>query len=388
MKIVVVGLGYVGLSNAVLLAQHNEVVGVDISHKCVQQVNSQRSPIFDPELSKYLQKKELKLVATTDLKASVLGANFAIIATPTNYCDKTNFFDTSSVEKVISDIVTANQRVCIVIKSTVPVGFTNRMKNKFNSDNIIVSPEFLREGRAFHDCLYPTRIVIGEKSRRAEIFADLLAEPCLSSDLHTIFTDSDEAESIKLFSNTYLAMRVAFFNELDSYAMSLSLKTFDIIKGVCSDPRIGNHYNNPSFGYGGYCLPKDTKQLLANFDAVPQNIIEAVVAANETRKKFLAEQIIKKQPEVVGFYRLTMKSGSDNFRESSIQDLIKYISNRGIDTIVYEPLLSSSTFGESKVIRDLHGFKKAANIIVANRMCADLHDVKQKVFTRDIFNEN
>ncbi|MDB2398526.1 nucleotide sugar dehydrogenase [Planktomarina sp.] len=385
MKIVVVGLGYVGLSNAVLLAQHNEVIGVDISPERVDAVNSRQSPIIDAELSEYLAEKELNLSARTDLKASVHGADYVIVSTPTNYDEKTNFFDTSSVEAVISQVIENEPRACIVVKSTIPVGFVGKVRERLQTDAVIFSPEFLREGRALHDNLYPSRIIVGEKSERAATFANLLAGGALKTDIELLFTGSREAEAIKLFSNTYLAMRVAFFNELDSYALAGDMDSREIINGVSLDPRIGNHYNNPSFGYGGYCLPKDTKQLLANYDNVPQNIIRAIVDANSTRKDFLADQIIKIQPKIVGIYRLVMKVGSDNFRQSSIQGIMKRIKAKGIKVVVYEPELEVAEFFNSRVERDFGEFKRSVDIILANRMLTELEDVAEKVFTRDLF---
>ena len=385
MKIVVVGLGYVGLSNAVLLAQHNEVIGVDISEERVDALNSRKSPIIDEELSKYLFEKDLNLSASTDLKASLTGADYVIVSTPTNYDEQTNFFDTSSVEGVISQALESEPAACVVVKSTIPVGFIEDVRNRFNTEAVIFSPEFLREGKALYDNLYPSRIIVGEKSKRAEIFANLLAEGALKSDIDLLFTGAREAEAIKLFSNTYLAMRVAFFNELDSYALVGKMNTREIIDGVCLEPRIGNHYNNPSFGYGGYCLPKDTKQLLANYDAIPQNIIRAIVDANSTRKDFLADEIIKKQPKTVGVYRLVMKAGSDNFRESSIQGIMKRIRAKGIEIVVYEPELNQKEFLNARVEDDLIKFKLGVDIIVANRMVPELEDFAEKVFSRDLF---
>ena len=385
MKIVVVGLGYVGLSNAVLLAQHNEVIGVDISQERVDALNARQSPIIDDELSEYLAEKDLNLSASTDLPASVEGADYVIVSTPTNYDEKTNFFDTSSVEAVINEVIEIEPCACIVVKSTIPVGFIEDVRERLNTDAVIFSPEFLREGKALHDNLYPSRIIVGEKSKRAEIFAGLLAAGALKFDVKILFTGSREAEAIKLFSNTYLAMRVAFFNELDSYALAGDMDTREIIDGVSRDPRIGNHYNNPSFGYGGYCLPKDTKQLLANYDNVPQNIIRAIVDANSTRKDFLADQIIKIQPKTVGIYRLVMKAESDNFRQSSIQGIMKRIKAKGIEVVVYEPELTEVEFFNSRVERDFSAFKKTADIILANRMVGELEDVVEKVFTRDLF---
>ena len=385
MKIVVVGLGYVGLSNAVLLAQHNEVIGVDISRERVDALNARTSPIIDSELSEYLAEKDLNLSASTDLPASVKGADYVIVSTPTNYDENTNFFDTSSVEAVIAQVSEHAPDACIVVKSTIPVGFIDDVRERLDPDAVIFSPEFLREGKALYDNLYPSRIIVGEKSERALTFANLLAEGALKTNVELLFTGTREAEAIKLFSNTYLAMRVAFFNELDSYAMAGGMNSRDIIDGVSLDPRIGDHYNNPSFGYGGYCLPKDTKQLLANYDAVPQNIIRAIVDANSTRKDFLADEIIKQQPRTVGVYRLVMKAGSDNFRQSSIQGIMKRIKAKGIEVVVYETELDEVEFFNSRVEQDLNAFKKSADIIVANRMVPELDDVSEKVFTRDLF---
>ena len=385
MKIVVVGLGYVGLSNAVLLAQHNEVIGVDISQERVDALNARKSPIIDAELSEYLAEKELDLFASTDLKASVYGADYVIVSTPTNYDEKTNFFDTTSVEKVVAEVTESEPKACIVVKSTIPVGFIDDVRERLDTDAVIFSPEFLREGKALYDNLYPSRIIVSEKSERAEKFANLLAEAAIKSDVELLFTGTREAEAIKLFSNTYLAMRVAFFNELDSYALAGNMNSREIINGVSLDPRIGNHYNNPSFGYGGYCLPKDTKQLLANYDAVPQNIIRAIVDANSTRKDFLADAIIKKQLKTVGVYRLVMKEGSDNFRQSSIQGIMKRIKAKGIEVVVYEPELRAAEFFNSRVESDFAEFKRSVDIILANRMVSELEDVSEKVFTRDLF---
>ena len=385
MKIVVVGLGYVGLSNAVLLAQHNEVIGVDISEQRVSALNARQSTIIDTELSEYLAKKDLNLSASTDVEASVRGANYVIVSTPTNYDEKTNSFDTSSVEAVIAQVIKCEPKACVVVKSTIPVGFIDNVRVRLGTDAVIFSPEFLREGRALYDNLHPSRIVVGEKSKRAEVFAGLLAQGAIKKSVDLLFTGAREAEAIKLFSNTYLAMRIAFFNELDSYALAGEMNSREIIDGVSLDPRIGHNYNNPSFGYGGYCLPKDTKQLLANYDAVPQNIIRAIVDANSTRKDFIADLVIKKQPGTVGIYRLAMKAKSDNFRGSSIQGIMKRIKAKGIEVIVYEPLLRENSFFNSRVEGDLDVFKKNTDVILANRMVSDLDDVQEKVFTRDLF---
>jgi UDPglucose 6-dehydrogenase len=385
MKIVVVGLGYVGLSNAVLLAQNTEVIGVDVLQERVDTLNARRSPIIDSELSEYLAKKDLNLTATTDLKKAVVGADYVIVSTPTNYDEKTNFFDTSSVEAVIEQVTQHEPDACIVVKSTIPVGFVDYVRDRLKTDAVIFSPEFLREGRALYDNLHPSRIIVGEKTERAEVFAKLLSQGAIKEYVEILFTGTREAEAIKLFSNTYLAMRVAFFNELDSYALANELDSRGIIDGVSLDPRIGDHYNNPSFGYGGYCLPKDTKQLLKNYDAVPQNMISAIVEANSTRKDFLAEQILKRAPKVVGVYRLVMKVGSDNFRQSSIQGIMKRLKTKGVVVIVYEPELSEEYFFNSKVQNDLHEFKKLADVILANRLSPELENVKKKIFTRDLF---
>ena len=385
MKIVVVGLGYVGLSNAVLLAQDNEVIGVDISQERVDALNARKSPIIDAELSEYLAEKDLNLSASTDLNIAVQGADYVIVSTPTNYNEKTNFFDTSSVEAVIAQVIDSEPSTCIVVKSTIPVGFIDDVRVRLNTNAAIFSPEFLREGNALYDNLHPSRIIVGEKSDRAVEFARLLAQGALKNDVEIMFTGAREAEAIKLFSNTYLAMRVAFFNELDSYALAGKMNSREIIDGVSLDPRIGSHYNNPSFGYGGYCLPKDTKQLLANYDSVPQNIIRAIVDANTTRKDFLADEIIKQKPKIVGVYRLVMKAGSDNFRQSSIQGIMKRIKAKGIEVVVYEPELQVAEFFNSRVERDFGEFKRGVDIILANRMVRELDDVADKVFTRDLF---
>lgn len=388
MKIVVVGLGYVGLSNAVLLAQHHQVIGVDISLERVNALNARISPIVDAELSNFLLEKDLNLSASTDLKSVVLGADYVIVSTPTDYDEKTNFFDTSSVEAVIEEVIELDPQVCIVVKSTIPVGFIDEVRERFKTDTVIFSPEFLREGKALHDNLYPSRIIVGEKSKRAEVFASLLAQGAWKKDVDLLFTGAREAEAIKLFSNAYLAMRVAFFNELDSFALVGRMNSREIINGVSLDPRIGNHYNNPSFGYGGYCLPKDTKQLLANYNSIPQNIIRAIVDTNSTRKDFLADEITKQNPKTVGIYRLVMKEGSDNFRHSSIQGIMKRIKAKGINVIVYEPALRENKFFNSAVIPELTEFKKASDVIVANRVTDELADSMEKVFTRDLFHEN
>jgi len=388
MKIVVVGLGYVGLSNVVLLAQNNEVIGVDTSQEKVDAVNSRKSPFLDLELSAYMEEHTLNLSASMDLKKSLSDANYVIVSTPTNYDDKTNNFDTSLVESVIFEIIKHEPKACIVVKSTVPIGFTDRINAQIGKRAVMFSPEFLREGRALYDNLNPSRIVIGENSKRAAHFAFLLQQGAVKKNIEVLFTGPKEAEAIKLFSNTYLAMRVAFFNELDNYAIASDLNSSEIVNGVSLDPRIGNHYNNPSFGYGGYCLPKDTKQLLAEYEFAPQNLITAIIDSNQIRKKFLAEEIIKRKPKTVGVYRLIMKAGSDNFRDNAVQDIMTLLSDAGIALILYEPNLCSKTYSCALLERNLAEFKKKSDIVIANRISDEIKDIEVKVFTRDLFNKD
>lgn len=388
MKIAVAGTGYVGLSLATLLSQKNEVIALDVIPEKVEKINNRISPIQDQYIEEYFKTKELNLKATLDYKEAFTGAKYIIISTPTNYDEKTHFFDTSSVEDIIQKVISMNIDTTMVVKSTIPVGFIENMKKKYNIDNIMFSPEFLREGKALYDNLYPSRIIVGEKSKRAEEFANLLKECCLKEDVTVKFMNSTEAEAVKLFANTYLALRVAYFNELDTYAELKGLNTKDIIDGVCLDPRIGNFYNNPSFGYGGYCLPKDTKQLLANYDNVPENLIEAIVKSNDTRKRHITDMILEHNPSVVGIYRLTMKSNSDNFRASAIQSVIKNLKDKNVRVVIYEPTLTTDTFDDLEVVKDLNKFKNISDIIVVNRVDDNLLDVKNKLYTRDLYSRD
>ena len=388
MKVAVAGTGYVGLSIATLLAQHNEVVALDIIPEKVEKINKRISPIRDEKIEEYFATKDLNLKATLDYKEAFEGAEFIVISTPTNYDDERNYFDTSSVEDIIEKVISMKSNATMVIKSTIPVGYTKKVKEKYNIDNIMFSPEFLREGKALYDNLYPSRIIVGEKSKRAEKFANLLKEAAIKEDIPVKFMDSTEAEAVKLFANTYLALRVAYFNELDTYAEIKGLNTKDIIEGVGLDPRIGTHYNNPSFGYGGYCLPKDTKQLLANYENVPQNIIRAIVRSNRTRKKHIVEMVMRKNPEVVGIYRLTMKTDSDNFRASAIQEIIDRLKDEGVDILIYEPTLKDKTFHGCKVVHDFEKFAKKSDVILANRLEDTLNTVKDKVYTRDLYSRD